>query len=165
MREALRQVKPTEFEDLIALVALYRPGPMQLHPVLRQAQGRAGAGQLSRPAPQPILKDTYGTCLTGDTLITDAHQRPGSLRLDQVRGRRPFASCRASTRILRTVHHARTLEVGRQRRAARCIELKLRNGADGSSATGDHRVPDRTTAAERVDALAAGEYLGDADES
>ena len=28
MREALRQVKPTEFEDLIALVALYRPGPM-----------------------------------------------------------------------------------------------------------------------------------------
>src|SRR4029077_17256591 len=29
MREALRQVKPTEFEDLVALVALYRPGPMQ----------------------------------------------------------------------------------------------------------------------------------------
>src|SRR4051812_33475658 len=28
MREALRSVKPTEFEDLIALVALYRPGPM-----------------------------------------------------------------------------------------------------------------------------------------
>ncbi|MBA2535815.1 MAG: DNA polymerase III subunit alpha, partial [Actinobacteria bacterium] len=28
MREALRQVRPTEFEDLIALVALYRPGPM-----------------------------------------------------------------------------------------------------------------------------------------
>ena len=28
MREALRQVKPTEFEDLIALIALYRPGPM-----------------------------------------------------------------------------------------------------------------------------------------
>src|SRR5207342_2023009 len=32
MREALRQVKPTEFEDLIALVALYRPGPMQYIP-------------------------------------------------------------------------------------------------------------------------------------
>ena len=29
MRDALRQVKPTQFEDLIALVALYRPGPMQ----------------------------------------------------------------------------------------------------------------------------------------
>ncbi|HEY6961930.1 MAG TPA: DNA polymerase III subunit alpha, partial [Gaiellaceae bacterium] len=32
MREALRAVKPTEFEDLIALVALYRPGPMQYIP-------------------------------------------------------------------------------------------------------------------------------------
>ena len=41
MREALRQVKPTVFEDLIALVALYRPGPMQLHPDLRAAQGTA----------------------------------------------------------------------------------------------------------------------------
>src|SRR3990172_1920185 len=33
MREALRQVRPTEFEDLIALVALYRPGPMSYIPV------------------------------------------------------------------------------------------------------------------------------------
>ncbi|HEY2869646.1 MAG TPA: DNA polymerase III subunit alpha, partial [Gaiellales bacterium] len=32
MRDALRQVKPTEFEDLIALNALYRPGPMQFIP-------------------------------------------------------------------------------------------------------------------------------------
>ena len=32
MREALRLVKPTQFEDLIALVALYRPGPMQYIP-------------------------------------------------------------------------------------------------------------------------------------
>src|SRR3954469_13413278 len=32
MREALRQVKPTQFEDLIALVALYRPGPMAYIP-------------------------------------------------------------------------------------------------------------------------------------
>ena len=32
MREALRQVKPTEFDDLIALVALYRPGPMAYIP-------------------------------------------------------------------------------------------------------------------------------------
>ena len=41
MREALRQVKPTEFEDLIALVALYRPGPDAVHPELRQPQGTA----------------------------------------------------------------------------------------------------------------------------
>ncbi len=41
MREALRQVKPTEFEDLIALVALYRPGPMALHPDVRGAEATA----------------------------------------------------------------------------------------------------------------------------
>src|SRR5205823_4642500 len=40
MREALRQVKPTEFEDLIALVALYRPGPMQYIP--NYARRKAG---------------------------------------------------------------------------------------------------------------------------
>ena len=51
MREALRQVKPTEFEDLIALVALYRPGPMSLHPGLRAAEGGAGGGHVPRPAP------------------------------------------------------------------------------------------------------------------
>src|SRR6266542_5808226 len=32
MRDALRLVRPTQFEDLIALVALYRPGPMQYIP-------------------------------------------------------------------------------------------------------------------------------------
>ncbi len=47
MREALRQVKPTEFEDLIALVALYRPGPDGLHPRLRTPKGRRGDGQRS----------------------------------------------------------------------------------------------------------------------
>ena len=35
MREALRLAKPTEFEDLIALVALYRPGPMVRSPSTR----------------------------------------------------------------------------------------------------------------------------------
>jgi DNA polymerase-3 subunit alpha len=50
MREALRQVKPTVFEDLIALVALYRPGPMQYIPNYAEAEGRAGAGHLHRPA-------------------------------------------------------------------------------------------------------------------
>ena len=50
MREALRQVKPTEFDDLIALVALYRPGPMGYIPVYAQAQERPGAGHVHRPA-------------------------------------------------------------------------------------------------------------------
>ena len=52
MRDALRQVKPTEFEDLIALVALYRPGPMANIPRVREAQERPRDRHLPRPAPR-----------------------------------------------------------------------------------------------------------------
>ena len=40
MREALRKVAPTEFEDLVALVALYRPGAMDQIPDLRARQAQ-----------------------------------------------------------------------------------------------------------------------------
>ena len=50
MREALRQVKPTVFEDLIALVALYRPGPMQYIPNYAKRKNGQGAGHVHRPA-------------------------------------------------------------------------------------------------------------------
>ncbi|HET6945649.1 MAG TPA: DNA polymerase III subunit alpha, partial [Gaiellaceae bacterium] len=63
MREALRQVKPTEFEDLIALVALYRPGPMAYIPVY----ARRKAGQEPVTYPDGRLKEltstTYGICI------------------------------------------------------------------------------------------------------
>jgi DNA polymerase-3 subunit alpha len=60
MREALRLVKPTEFEDLIALVALYRPGPMQYIP--NYAARKAGREPVTFPDPRlkPILGATYG---------------------------------------------------------------------------------------------------------
>jgi DNA polymerase-3 subunit alpha len=60
MREALRQVKPTEFEDLIALVALYRPGPMQYIP--NYAARKAGREQVTYldPRLEAIVGQTYG---------------------------------------------------------------------------------------------------------
>jgi DNA polymerase-3 subunit alpha len=59
MREALRQVKPTEFEDLIALVALYRPGPMQYIP--NYANRKNGKEAVTYPDPRlkPILGKTF----------------------------------------------------------------------------------------------------------
>ncbi|HZT16300.1 MAG TPA: DNA polymerase III subunit alpha [Gaiellaceae bacterium] len=60
MREALRQVKPTEFEDLIALVALYRPGPMQYIPTYAaRKNGRERVSYLD-PRLKPILERTAG---------------------------------------------------------------------------------------------------------
>src|SRR5262245_60685810 len=63
MREALRQVKPTVFEDLIALVALYRPGPMAYIPVY--ARRKQGQEAVSFPDArlEPITGPTYGICI------------------------------------------------------------------------------------------------------
>ena len=63
MREALRQVKPTVFEDLIALVALYRPGPMAYIPVY--AKRKAGQEQVTFPDARlrSLTESTYGICI------------------------------------------------------------------------------------------------------
>src|SRR3954453_1953428 len=63
MREALRAVKPTEFEDLIALVALYRPGPMQYIP--SYAKRKNGMEQVSYidPRLKPITGSTFAIAL------------------------------------------------------------------------------------------------------
>ena len=51
MREALKRVRPTEFDDLVALVALYRPGRDGPDPDLRPRQARSGVDLLPRRAP------------------------------------------------------------------------------------------------------------------
>jgi DNA polymerase-3 subunit alpha len=63
MREALRQVKPTEFEDLIALVALYRPGPMAYIPVYARRKHKQEAVTFLDERLKPITRSTYGICI------------------------------------------------------------------------------------------------------
>ena len=60
MREALRQVRPTEFEDLIALVALYRPGPMQYIPVYARRKNGLEPVTHVDPRLEPITGLTFG---------------------------------------------------------------------------------------------------------
>src|SRR6201999_332880 len=60
MREALRQVKPTGFEDLIALVALYRPGPMANIPVSARRKNGLEPVSYADPRLEPILSSTMG---------------------------------------------------------------------------------------------------------
>jgi DNA polymerase-3 subunit alpha len=60
MRDLLKQAPPTRFEDVIALVALYRPGPMELIPdYVACRQGRKRIDYLD-PRLEPILAPTYG---------------------------------------------------------------------------------------------------------
>jgi DNA polymerase-3 subunit alpha len=63
MREALRQVKPTEFEDLIALVALFRPGPMGYIPVYARRQAGQEPVLSLGPRLEAITGPTHGICI------------------------------------------------------------------------------------------------------
>ncbi len=60
MRDALRRIKPDRFEDIIALVALYRPGPMANIPVYADVKSGAAQPEYPHPMLEPILKETYG---------------------------------------------------------------------------------------------------------
>jgi DNA polymerase-3 subunit alpha len=60
MRELLKRAKPDTFEDIVALVALYRPGPMELIPdYVARKSGRERVEYLD-PRLAPILEPTYG---------------------------------------------------------------------------------------------------------
>jgi DNA polymerase III subunit alpha len=63
MRDALRQVKPTAFEDLIALVALYRPGPMQYIPSYAARKNGKEAVTYADPRLKSILGTTVGIAI------------------------------------------------------------------------------------------------------
>ncbi|MGB2875146.1 MAG: DNA polymerase III subunit alpha [Gaiellaceae bacterium] len=77
MREALRQVKPTEFEDLIALVALYRPGPMSYIPVYARRKAGQEAVTFLDPRLEPITGLTYGICVYQEQYMEIAKQLAG----------------------------------------------------------------------------------------
>ena len=62
MRRYLREMQPTELEDIIAMVALYRPGPLETGMVPRYIKRKHGKEAVSyiHPALEPVLKNTYG---------------------------------------------------------------------------------------------------------
>jgi DNA polymerase-3 subunit alpha len=60
MQGMLREAKPDRFEDIIALVALYRPGPMDLIPdFIERKHGRQKV-EYPDPRIEPVLQETYG---------------------------------------------------------------------------------------------------------
>jgi len=77
MREALRQVRPTAFDDLIALVALYRPGPMQYIPTYAaRKNGREKVTYLDARL-EPITGTTFGISLYQEQTMEIAKQLAG----------------------------------------------------------------------------------------
>jgi DNA polymerase III subunit alpha len=85
MRALMRSLAPTTFEDVAALVALYRPGPMAANMHSDYADRKNGRKPVSyyHDDLRDILEPTFGLCLTGDTVVYDAATgRPR--RLDKV---------------------------------------------------------------------------------
>lgn len=63
MRDALRQMRPDSFEDIIALVSLYRPGPMDNIPqYIARKHGREEPDYL-HPDLRPVLEETFGVII------------------------------------------------------------------------------------------------------
>ena len=60
MMDALRRMKPTCIEDIVALVALYRPGPMENIPVYCEVKNGLREIESLHPTIDPILKETQG---------------------------------------------------------------------------------------------------------
>ncbi len=77
MRDLLKQAPPTRFEDIVALVALYRPGPMELIPdYVARKSGRERVEYVdSRLA--PILEPTYGVMVYQEQVMQIAQEIGG----------------------------------------------------------------------------------------
>jgi DNA polymerase III subunit alpha len=74
MKRYLKELRPTTFEDITAMVALYRPGPMQFIPdYIERKHGRQKIEYL-HPKLEPILKDTQGICIYQEQLMKIAQE-------------------------------------------------------------------------------------------
>lgn len=77
MRDLSKKIGLDRFEDLIALLALFRPGPMRmLDDYVRRKHGETKIVYL-HPGLEPILKDTYGVMLYQEQVIQIAHEIAG----------------------------------------------------------------------------------------
>lgn len=59
-RRVLKELKPSTFEDIISVIALYRPGPMDFIPQYTAAKHGKLQVQYPHPSLEPVLRDTYG---------------------------------------------------------------------------------------------------------
>lgn len=77
MKRYLKQLQPNNLEDVIAMVALYRPGPMDWIPdFIDRKHGRKEINYL-HPKLEPILKKTYGVAVYQEQVMQMAQQLAG----------------------------------------------------------------------------------------
>jgi DNA polymerase-3 subunit alpha len=77
MRDALRNMKADRFEDIIALVALYRPGPMDNIPRYNACKAGLEEPDYLHPKLEPILKETFGVMIYQEQVMQIAQVLSG----------------------------------------------------------------------------------------
>ena len=77
MRRALIDMRPDRFEDIIALVALYRPGPMANIPTYCARKHALEAPDYIHPKLEPILRETYGVIIYQEQVMQIAQVLAG----------------------------------------------------------------------------------------
>jgi len=77
MRDVLRKLKPNRFEDIIALVALYRPGPMDNIPRYIACKHGHEEPDYLHPALEGILKETFGIMIYQEQVMQIAQELSG----------------------------------------------------------------------------------------
>jgi DNA polymerase III subunit alpha len=77
MKDLLRSLKPEGFEDLIALVALYRPGPMDWIPDYIDGKHGRKKPKYLHPSLEPILSKTYGVAIYQEQVMQIARDLAG----------------------------------------------------------------------------------------
>jgi len=69
MRRYLKELKPTEFEDLVAMNALYRPGPMEYIPTYIKGKHNPKKVKYAHKILEPILQKTYGIAVYQEQVL------------------------------------------------------------------------------------------------
>lgn len=77
MRQALRDIKPTHFLDIVAVNALYRPGPMDNIPTYKRRKHQEEKTVYLHPILEPILKETYGVIVYQEQIMQIASKMAG----------------------------------------------------------------------------------------
>ena len=77
MRRYLKEIKPSELEDIIAMISLYRPGPIELIPTYIARKFKREPVTYLHPKLEPILKNTYGVGIYQEQMMRIARDLAG----------------------------------------------------------------------------------------
>ncbi|MBB6675932.1 DNA polymerase III subunit alpha, partial [Cohnella lubricantis] len=77
VRRVLKEMRPSSFEDIVSVLALYRPGPMEFIPQFIRAKHGELEVEYPHPSLEPILKDTYGIIVYQEQIMQIASSMAG----------------------------------------------------------------------------------------